>query len=91
MDYKNMSELEIANVMVNYINRADHLKRIISNYIDGADGRSIPVERIKAEYTQLKRKIREDADYLNLVKNHNDRSIDICGCYFSKYWRSCSI
>ena len=75
MDYKNMSDSEIANVMVNYINRVAHLKRVISNYIDESDGRSIPAERIKAEYAQLKREIREDADYLNLVRNRDDRPI----------------
>ena len=53
MDYKNMSDSEIANVMVNYINRVAHLKRVISNYIDESDGRSIPAERIKEELSLI--------------------------------------
>lgn len=73
MDYKNMSDSELANVMVNYINRIVHLERLISNYMNGLDDRNIPAEKIKKEYAQLKTEIREDANYLNLVRNQDDR------------------
>ena len=47
MDYKNMPDSELANVMVNYINRIVHLERLISNYMNGLDDRNIPAEKIK--------------------------------------------
>lgn len=75
MDYKNMPDSELANVMVNYINRIVHLERLISNYMNGLDDRNIPAEKIKKEYAQLKIEIRKDANYLNLVRNQDDRPI----------------
>ena len=75
MDYKNMSDSELAVVMVNYINRVDHLKQLISNYIDGSDCGSMSEARIKEEYAQLKKEIRDDADYLYLKRNRDDRPI----------------
>lgn len=75
MDYKNMSDSELAVVMENYINRVDHLKQLISNYIDGSDCGSMSEARIKEEYAQLKKEIRDDADYLYLKRNRDDRPI----------------
>lgn len=75
MDYKNMLDSEIATVMVNYINRTAHLKGLISRYIDGTDRGSIEEQRIKEEYAQLKKEIRDDADYLSLVRNRDTRPI----------------
>ncbi len=75
MDYKNMSDSELAVVMVNYINRVAHLKRLISNYIDDSDRSSMSAAQIKEEYAQLKKEIRDDADYLYLKRNRDDRPI----------------
>lgn len=75
MDYKNMSDSELAKVMVNYINRTAHLKKLIANHMDGSDGGSVSVDKIKEEYAQLKKEIRDDADYLYLVKNRDNRPI----------------
>lgn len=75
MDYKNMSDSELAVVMVNYINRVAHLKRLISNYIDDSERSSMSAAQIKEEYAQLKKEIRDDADYLYLKRNRDDRPI----------------
>lgn len=75
MDYKNMTDSELAQVMINYISRVDHLRRIIANYLDGQDHGYIPSERIKEDYRVLKTELREDADYLNLVRNHKGSNL----------------
>ena len=71
MDYKNMSDSELATIMVNQINRTAHLQMIIARYLDGSDHGSIPAENIKNEYRQLKQEICKDADYLDKTKNAN--------------------
>ena len=70
MDFKNMTDSELASIMVNYINRIEHLQNMISGYIDR---RIIDIspEKIRAEYRQLKYELREDAKYLDQVKNKN--------------------
>lgn len=75
MDYKKMTDAELASVMVNYINRVTHLRRLISNYLDGTDRGNILAEKIKEEYARLKKELREDADYLYLVRNRDDRPL----------------
>ncbi len=72
MEFKNMIESELAEVMVNYINRVGHLKNIIARYIDGSDNGNIPAYRIRMEYKQLKEELRADAHYLDLARNRND-------------------
>lgn len=69
MEYKEMTDTELAQIMVNYITRTEHLCRLISNYLDGSDRGTIPAERIKEEYKQLKYELRDDAHYLDLSKN----------------------
>jgi len=69
MDYKAMKDSELAGIMVNYINRVDHLRKMISDYIDKAGGSAIPPERIKEVYRQLKEELNEDYHYLDLVRN----------------------
>ena len=71
MDYKSMSDFELANVMINYINRVSHLYDIIAGCLDGRDGGKIPVDNIRSEYRMLKNELRADADYLDLVRNKN--------------------
>jgi len=69
MEYKNMTDSQLATIMVNYINRVGHLKRAIGIYIDELDHGGFSQERIKAEYRQLKCELREIDDYLWLARN----------------------
>lgn len=78
MDFKNMSDSEIASVMVNYITRISHLQELVGRYIDGTDRGSIPADRIKDLYKQLKDELREDAKYLDLVRNSNGSDLYMC-------------
>lgn len=75
MDFKNMSDAELASVMVNYINRVAHLKDLVGRYIDGTDGGNMPADRIRDLYKQLKDELREDAKYLDLVRNYNGSTL----------------
>lgn len=75
MDFKNMSDVELASVMVNYINRVAHLRDLVGRYIDGTDGGNIPADRIRDLYKQLKDELREDAKYLDLVRNYNGSTL----------------
>lgn len=49
-----MSDSELANVMVNYINRIVHLERLISSYMNGLDDRNITAEKIKKRVRTIK-------------------------------------
>lgn len=71
MDYKNMLDSELAQIMVNYISRVRNLMDIIARYIEHPNDRPIAADRIKAEYSRLKNELRDDADYLNLMRNFN--------------------
>ncbi|MBQ9070640.1 MAG: hypothetical protein IJY23_04770 [Clostridia bacterium] len=71
MEYKNMSDSELASVMLSYINRVKQLKNAISQYINYTDGVCMRPQQIKDEYRELKDKLRNDAKYLYLVKNRN--------------------
>lgn len=75
MDFKNMTDSELAEIMVNYISRVAHLRDLISRYIDGTDHGSISADRIRALYRQLKDELRADANYLSLVRNYNGSSL----------------
>lgn len=69
MDYKNMEDSELASIMVNYISRVKNLMDIIGRCIDCPNDSTIPLEKIKDEYSRLKNELRNDADYLGLVRN----------------------
>lgn len=88
MDYKNLSDSELATIMVNYINRVGHLKELIAGYIDNVNHGSIQPDRIKDEYRRLKAELREDADYLDLVRNQNGSQLYMG--YFSPSIREAS-
>lgn len=86
MDFKNMSDSELATIMVNQINRTEHLKMMIARYLDGSDRGSISSDSIKNEYRRLKEEIRHDADYLDKIKNASGSALymhyfrpSICG------------
>lgn len=62
MDYKNLSDSELASIMVNYINRVEHLQEMIAGYIDSFNHGSIQQDRIKDEYRRLKYELRENTN-----------------------------
>ena len=67
MDFKEMTDSELAKVMINYIGRVEHLQNVIGRYLQGND--CIPASQIRDEYAQLKEELREDAHYLSLKQN----------------------
>lgn len=80
MDYKNMTDVELANIMINQISRVSHLLNIIRIYLEQKQNSIIPVERIKEEYKTLKNEFKEDYNYLRLSKNQKGSYI-----YMSKF------
>ena len=73
MRYNEMSDSELAEIMVNYIGRVENLQNIIGRYLDGNG--SIPSERIKKEYKNLKEELRQDAHEVSLKKNNQGSSL----------------
>lgn len=71
MDFKNMTDSELASIMVNYINRVAHLRDLVARYLDGFDRGSIDINNIRILYRQLKNQLRLDAEYLDLVRNYS--------------------
>lgn len=71
MDYKNMKDSELASVMVDYINRVEHLQNLIASYLDTSKFNAIFSQQIKDLYKQLKTELCEDAHYLELVQNRS--------------------
>lgn len=69
MEYRMMTDSQLATIMVSYINRVEHLKRVIGIYIDKPDHGGFSPERIQLEYRQLKDELREIGDYLCLARN----------------------
>ena len=84
MDFKTMSDSELATVVVNYISRIEYLADLISKYIQGVNREYIHEERIREEYKSLKSELRKDADYLGLTRNRD-------GSQLYKNAFSCSI
>lgn len=73
MDFKIMTDSELANIMVNYIGRIENLLDIIGRYLEGND--NIPAGRIKRIYADLKEELREDDHYLRLERNRDGSSL----------------
>ena len=69
MDFKNLPDTKLATIMVNQINRVEHLMQMIEEYLDSQNHGSVPATRIKSEYKKIKNELREDAKYLDLVRN----------------------
>lgn len=88
MEYQKMTDAQLAMIMINYITRVDHLRKLIGYYLDGADNGSIEADRIKASYKQLKYELREDAGYLELMRNK--KGSDLYMYYFSPSIREAS-
>jgi len=68
MDYKNMTDSELAAVMVRLINRVLQLEDAIGQYLNGI---SVDEGYIRQGYTQLKSELRACAHYLDLCENKN--------------------
>lgn len=73
MCYNKMQENELANIMVNYINRIEHLMKIIADYLNGND--YISEDAIKVEYTELKNELCADAKEVSLVRNYRGSEV----------------
>lgn len=88
MDFKNMTDSELASIMANYINRVAHLKDLVARYLDGSDHGNITADNIRILYKQLKNELRSDANYLDLVRNYN--GTDLYMYYFRPSIREAS-
>lgn len=75
MEFRKMTDSQLAEIMINYILRIDHLRNIISAHMDGRDNGNISAEHIRAEYAQLKKELREDAYYLSLERNREGSNL----------------
>lgn len=73
MDFKMMTDSELAKIMVNYIGQIEHLLDIMGRYLEGND--NIPAEKIKRTYANLKEELRKDAHYLGLERNRDGSSL----------------
>lgn len=88
MEYKYMTDSELASVMVSYINRIEHLMNLIGTYLDSADHGCIQPTQIKEIYKQLKYELQEDYRYLDLVRNQKGSRVYMY--YFSPSIREAS-
>lgn len=77
MDYKNMSDSELAAIMVSYIDRVEHLMNTIGMYLND---RNISQETIRGEYSILKNELKKVAHYVGLVKNQQGSDL-YRGCF----------
>lgn len=82
MELKKMSDQELAQRMVDYIERLDQLAHEISNYIEC---KAADAEYIKREYRALKQAIRQDSDYVSKQRNKDGSELYIY--YFSPYMK----
>jgi len=69
-DLKNMSDYELAQRVVNYVERLEILMDDVSNVIDGPRRiEAYELDRVKEEYKRLKEEIKSDAHYVRLSRN----------------------
>lgn len=80
MELKQMSDQQLAQRMVNYIERLEKLMHEISNYIELKDA---DTGYIKCEYRALKEAIRADSDYVRKQRNQNGSQLYVY--YFMPY------
>ncbi len=88
MDFKNLSDAELASVMVNRINRVEYLMEMIEGYLESQNHESVLASNIKTEYKDLKDELRKNAKYLNLVRNYEGSKLYMH--YFSPSIREAS-
>lgn len=69
MSYNQMTDSQLAGIMVNYIGRVNHLQGIIGRYLEGNE--NISSSQIRREYAQIKNELREDARLVKLKKNYH--------------------
>ncbi len=67
-NYNQMTDSQLADIMVNYIGRVNHLQGIIGRYLEGND--NISPSQIRREYAQIKDELHEDARLVKLKKNY---------------------
>ena len=80
MELKKMTDQELAQRMVNYIERLERLVHEISNYIEH---KTSDAAYIKSEYRLLKQAIRTDAEYMR--KQRNREGSELYMYYFMPY------
>jgi len=69
-DLKNMSDYELAQRVVNYVERLRTLMDDVSNVLGGPRRTgSYELDRIKDDYKRLKEEIKSDAHYVRLSRN----------------------
>lgn len=88
MEYRKMTDAQLAMIMVKYITRVNHLRKMIGYYLDSSDNGSLEANRIKVFYKQLKYELREDASYLELMRNKKGSNLYMY--YFSPSIREAS-
>ncbi len=67
LDIKSMSAEEVLNLKDSYVERLDQLDKMIEAYLTERDPKS--GEKIKEEYTKLKKEITQEAKNLKREKN----------------------
>lgn len=69
MSYNQMTDSQLAGIMVNYIGRVNHLQGIIGRYLEGND--NISPSQMRREYAQIKNELRKDARLVQLKRNYD--------------------
>ena len=75
MELKRMSDKQLAKRIVDYVERIDELERAISQYIHANNRPDELITYIRYEYRQLKEELREDAHYVDLLKNREGSTL----------------
>lgn len=71
MELKQFTDKQLAERIVDYIERAMKLKNKICSYSPLSESRINDEYIIRREYEELKNQIREDANYVDLKRNNN--------------------
>ena len=71
MDFKNMSDVELAEFIVELITKVSILKQQLNDYLEDNNRTTSLENNIKSSYRQLKTDFQEYYHYLSLVKNES--------------------
>ena len=77
MELKRMSDKQLAKRIVDNVERIDELERAISQYIHANNRPDELITYIRYEYRQLKEELREDAHYVDLLKNSEGSTLNM--------------
>lgn len=81
-DLKRMTDAELANRIVNYVDRIQKLMDAVSAVMDGK-GNSIMIDEIHSEYKAVKQEIKDDAHYLDLnINKRTDKGAALYNGFF---------